>query len=616
MGEGSLMNENSQATDHIPASPPPVSRPEHRGLTILLSVILAIGLLIYAVCLFKHISYPLMWADESMTAVGAQRVLEYGYPKVHDGRNVFYDLRHTDMTLGIDKKTDAYIGGAGWVPYYFAAPFVLLSRFTSDLYLKTAILRVPFALAGFAGLLLLLWTGTRPLEKRLSRLAVAVLFVALELPSVTLMLHLREVRYYPLQLLLIAVALSMFAGYHLYSSTSYRTYAVAVVCLVPLLFLTFSPVSLAFLITVCLYLGGEWIVSSLNRGRESLSSTRHGLSAQLRTLSPVLAALVLVAPLAWFFRTLYISRRLAEYYGVSLDTYLEHLNVMWGYFARYDIIVFAIAAKLLLLLFWRRLRDETGLHPALRLSLLLSVYFVVQALVIGKIPNLLFTRYFITLQPILVLSFALDLLILVRLSPGMEARRRMACAAVVTVLITGSIGWAFSQNRQLIRGRLYEVSHRYQGVLDFVIPYIRERYARPDRLTVATNYEETSYIYYLGCRVIVGFLNPDLQQSLLERPDCIIYRRFWSSPANDTIFSSFLERNDYEMVRFPVLDYGFNNIPETVQLIPIPGIIHLFGTAHTDDPGDQATLFIRRGAAANRPLSEDGGRGTPVETQQ
>ncbi|MEO6131167.1 MAG: hypothetical protein ABIQ02_04925, partial [Saprospiraceae bacterium] len=44
------------------------------------------------ISVFKNISHPLFWADESMTAIGSERVLNYGYPKVHDGKNVFYDL--------------------------------------------------------------------------------------------------------------------------------------------------------------------------------------------------------------------------------------------------------------------------------------------------------------------------------------------------------------------------------------------------------------------------------------------------------------------------------------------------------------------------------------------
>jgi hypothetical protein len=598
--DGQLMSEDNTTTGEEPANSLPATGPGQRGLTILLSVIFVIVFLLFTVGLFKHISYPLMWADESMTAVGGQRVLEFGYPKVHDGRNVFYDLRHDDLTLGIDKKTDAYIGGAGWGHYYFVAPFVALSQSISDLYLKTAMLRVPFALAGLAGMLLLLWTGIRPLETRLNRLSVAVLFIVLELPSVTLMLHLREVRYYSLQLLLSTIAICVFAAFHLYSSIRFRTYAVTMVCMVPFLFITFSPASVALCAAVCLYLGGEWVISYMRSGSEVLSQTRSGISIQLKSLYPVIASSALVAPLAWFFQTLHISRKLQEFYSYSLSTYLENISILLGYFARYDIIVFAVAAKLLLLLFRRNLRGESALHPVLKLSLFLSVYFIVYALIIGKIPNRLFTRYFITLQPILVLTFALDLLILARLSLGMETRRRMAGAAAVVLLLSGSIGWAIFQNRQPIRGHLFEMSNQYKGELDFIIPFIRERYERPDRLVIATNYEETSYIYYLGSKVIVGFLNPDLQQNLqqalMEQPDCIIIRRSWSHLSYVRILEELLKLGDYDKTGFTVRDYLFNNIPEVWHWTPEWGWInlHIFQTLYDYNPATQATLYFRR----------------------
>jgi len=442
-----------------------------------------------------------------------------------------------------------------------------------------------------------------------------VLFVLLELPSVTLILHLREVRYYSLQLLFTAVSLSVFAAYHLHASIRYRVYALAVIVLTPLLFLTFSPAAPAFCMTVCLYLGGEWAVSYFNKQNEIIPSTRHGLSSRFKAVFPVLASLVLVAPLAWFFKTLYISRQLEEFYRFSLATYFEHLSVVFGYFARYDIIVFAIAAKLLLASFWRRVRNDSALLPAFRLSLLFTIYFILHALIIGKIPNELFTRYFITLQPILVLTFAIDLLILARILSGMNVRRRVKYAAVVALLAAGSTGWAFSQNRQLIKGRLYEVSHQYRGVLDFVIPYIRGHYEHPDRLVIATNYEETSYIFYLDCKVIVGFLNPDFRSDRLEQPDCIVYRKFWSDTTFTNTFDELLRRGSYESVRFPVLDYGFNNIPETVHWSPVSGWgwnLHFFSTAYALNPEKQTTLFIRRDVVAGGPPARENGRLTPV----
>jgi hypothetical protein len=238
------------------------------------------------------------------------------------------------------------------------------------------------------------------------------------------------------------------------------------------------------------------------------------------------------------------------------------------------------------------------------MSLFLTLYFLVHALLIGKIPNRLFTRYFITLQPLLVLTFALDLLLFAWFALNLQARQRTAAASLVVVLLIGSAGWAFARNLRYIEGRFHEITHQYEGVLDFAIPFLRENYADTSRLVIATNYEETSYIYYLGSRVIVGFVNPETKlypmKVLQEQPDCILYRRFWASPMYGDFFKMFHGRDNYAGIQFPVDDYGFNNIPEVVHWTPEAGWErgrHRFRTVYADDPQDRVTLFLRKPAA-------------------
>ena len=118
----------------------------------LLLLSLALGL--FSVLLFKHLSYPLFWSDEADTAMFGTRILEHGYPKVHGARNVVYQFG-PNIALGVDEPTDAYIGTT-WGHFYFAVPGLLWARASDDLYAKTARVRLPFALAGAAGLALLL----------------------------------------------------------------------------------------------------------------------------------------------------------------------------------------------------------------------------------------------------------------------------------------------------------------------------------------------------------------------------------------------------------------------------------------------------------------------------
>jgi len=85
----------------------------------------------------------------------AKQVLAHGYPKVHDAKNIVYqDLIIDGKYLNLRKKTDAYVGH-GWAMYYVAALGVLWGEGCDDHYAQTARLRIPFAVIGLMGLIVL-----------------------------------------------------------------------------------------------------------------------------------------------------------------------------------------------------------------------------------------------------------------------------------------------------------------------------------------------------------------------------------------------------------------------------------------------------------------------------
>ena len=116
-------------------------------------VLFLILLVVFSVSIFKNIAYPLLWQDEAETAIGATRDLTYGYPKSNDGKNTLNLLELDDKSLAIKEPYDAYITSS-WSQFYVAAIGVKLSSFVSDIYTKTALIRIPFALIGLVGILL------------------------------------------------------------------------------------------------------------------------------------------------------------------------------------------------------------------------------------------------------------------------------------------------------------------------------------------------------------------------------------------------------------------------------------------------------------------------------
>ena len=116
---------------------------------------------LFLTLVFTHLSYPLIWEDESDSVMFGQRVVRYGFPKVHDERNTLYGLEER-LEIGVDQRTDAYTG-APWVNYYVGAIGVALATRVDDVYEKTLRLRLPYTLIGIAGLALFFLQQAREL---------------------------------------------------------------------------------------------------------------------------------------------------------------------------------------------------------------------------------------------------------------------------------------------------------------------------------------------------------------------------------------------------------------------------------------------------------------------
>ena len=332
---------------------------------------LAIAAIFFTILLFGNLAYPLLWADESVTAVGAQRVLKFGYPKSHDGRNVLYDLRHSDPDLGIDAKTDAYIGGAGWAQYYYLAPFAWLAGKLQDLYGKTFMLRLPFALIGLAGVGLFLWFSLDFVPGIGRRLLFSALFISFECASIPLILHLREVRYYSLQLALTASLLILISRYHLQRKMRFSRYCALATAGLVALFFTFAPGFFILGISLTAFLILDMVLFTESDRKASLVQS-------FKTIMPAALALVIMFPCMQFFKTFPISAALSEFYNYSFGVYLENLTTIGKYFYTYEIFGFVIVIHCAwLAAMFGAYRKRSAIIVAWRAILLISVFIII-----------------------------------------------------------------------------------------------------------------------------------------------------------------------------------------------------------------------------------------------
>lgn len=146
-----------------------------------------------------------------------------------------------------------------------------------------------------------------------------------------------------------------------------------------------------------------------------------------------------------------------------------------------------------------------------------------------------------------------------------------------------------SQNSAEISGHISEMSEPYKGPLDFTIPYLRDHYKRTADLVIATNYEESSFMFYLNSKVIVGFVGNNLSEDTLLRPEVISIRKTWSF--NRAPLDSLLKKARYTRVSFPVADNPVNNIPE---LNFMTGFNHVFETQTDTSELGATDLYLKQ----------------------
>lgn len=527
---------------------------------------LALAVAAFALLLFKHISYPLLWQDEAETAMFAGRILEYGYPKVHGPKNILYEFGQNNE-IGIKESIDAYIGTT-WGHFYAAVPALLWSRGAEDPYARTARLRIPFATLGLLGMLCFAFAATPALGSRGRAELFAALFFALACFSVSLILHLRELRYYPLQILLGGAIFTVYLRHQLYRILGFRVYVAALTLLLVLLFNVFFTAYFAFGLLLglhCLYVG--W------RSGEDL---RARVVAAARGLAPLALSALALIPWFVFFETFSIAGRFSADLGFDASIYRKNLTLILGHLWQHELLAAALVARLLAAILAPERRGRWSERGARSRTSAFLLAFAAGYVAILCVNPLSYERYFLVVSPILTIILLLDAFTLVeRLPERFDPRHAGRVAAAAGIALVAIVAATSTQRVSDLRERIYEIRNRFQGPIDHVVAHLRERYERPEDLIIATNYEAHSLMFYLGSRVIIGFSRNNLRADLSLDPDVVIPRGTWRGSLRP--LWRFLRRASFEELALPVADTPYNNIAALTRTPHLP-MTHRFRT--------------------------------------
>jgi hypothetical protein len=421
----------------------------------------------------------------------------------------------------------------------------------------------------------------------------AALFLLLASLSVSLLLHLRELRYYPLVVLLGGAILSL----HLRCAVLGRGWRVRdATALVLLLVLLFNCFWTAWAACAAL-LAGDGLLRALRARGAGRGALRRALAGP----AAVAASLVAVAPLLAFFETFRVAGAFAERLGPTPGAFAANLEFVLRHFLRHELLAPALALRLAVLAYEARARARGAprLDPAsLACAGFLSCFALGYAVILCASP-LVYERYFVLLSPIACLVFLLDAFALADglprgLPPESRPAARRLLVLVPSLLALASAGVRLPE----LRGRIEEISTPYQGPLDFAIAWLREAYPAPEELVIATNYSPHVYRWYLRCRVVGGEVGVDPAEQAGRLPDVVIPRRRW--PRGQAELWRLLARGGYRPHVFPVEDRYFNNVPALTRTPAMPDP-HRFRTPLATDPRERLTLFERIPGISPRP---------------
>ncbi len=551
-------------------------------------ILLTIGLFIvigfFAFSLFKNISYPLLWNDEASTAMFGKRVIEYGYPKANDGKNFLYLFNDVNHDVGVRNGGDVYIA-EGWTQYYLAAIGEFFAKQTDNIYTKTSRMRTPFALAGFLATIIFGLTISSFFKE--NRWEALLIFFLFELASISLVLHLREVRYYSLVLLFSAVLINVYLKYVISKTLSYKYYLGIISLFIVLLFHTHYPIALVFLVTFGLHI----IVNSYLVCEKKLAVFTHNF---LKLASPLFISLIFIIPSLFYFKTFIMVKMLTAESVLDFNNYFNNIGVALSFFTRFEFLYLAILVKSILLIFLSLKKNIVALEDKviLRVSNFLTLFFGIYILVIAR-TVFVFERYLIALQPVLVGIILLDILLcwlIISKTLVKDSQKKKKTLQIFTSFVLLGIFLNVIPQIGSIKNHFYELTHQYQGPLDFAIPYIQEEYKDPTKIIIATNYEENSYMYYLGSKTIIGYVGNNLEEDSKLEPDVIVLRKYFIYDQKFTdIFNSFFDNQEYQKVSFPIYDYPFNNIPELNF-----NVSHLYKTKIATQDSEKLDLFFRK----------------------
>lgn len=457
-----------------------------------------------AILLFVNLDNQYLWQDEAETAVLAKRVLEFGYPRAYDGKNLINPTIRTGLSADYGWRYHP------WGQFYIAAAsFKLFGT-------NTFTARLPFAVLGLINILLIYLLARRMTGNYL----VANLAAFLTAFSVPYILLMRQCRYYAPAVFLVLIALLFYLRFLKKGRMlDLAVFSGALAALGYTVHGMFVPVFCA--------IGLHYLIFSFNK----------------KTVFPVIFAGIIVAMtvLPWF---LYSNS--AKHVVLTLEKIGDNLEFDLRMINKYIFPAVFFAAVYAIRAIWRR-NFTLKIAPEEKQSLLLIGMVVLASLAAFSVAEERNFRYLVYFIPLFAVVQGMVLLRLERFNKALLAGF-LAISVGTGIFNMGYPNWFFPKY-------LYEITHDYDGPTEGIVKFLKEHARAGD--TVKIIYGDLPLMFYTDLKVDNSWVYDDAHM-----PEFIVFRHGWHELLDNTYYTKVKNSGNYKEHILDYPDIKWDNRPD------------------------------------------------------
>ncbi len=478
-------------------------------------LLFSICILISSFFYFKNLDGWYLWQDEANTALLSKNILYFGYPQVHDGKNVIWP--------GV---SDAAPNGTywilwGWFPLYLnALIFKILGISTFTARFASALFGVFFVAYIFH--------STRKISNSNIPAFLAALLIIF---SITISLHVRQCGYY-----IFTIFFSYLIIYSLYLLKEKKIFL--------------------YIFSSLLLLNTHILIW----GVIALFSTIYILcDSSLQRIKIIITNCICSIP----FLVMYKFWILFERTGTpqTSEDFLSYPLRILYYIDSISITIMPLSLICVFFIIFVLLRKnfDKNIDRFIHISFLLSFLTI---LLIPLLTRFIFLRYILFIFPLLIIS-------LVFISTEtFKINKVLGSCLLTTLIIFAGLNYRQSLDKSFysqLPQFIYELTHKEIDANKAICNYLNQN-AKPNN-TILCNYEDFPIIFYTGLKVRGGpggiglannYQNKVLKTPVVEKPDWIIVRKGWSHLYKKEI-QKIINSHEYEEIILPYEDTFWGN---------------------------------------------------------